>query len=384
MKNQNITISRLSYLVNILILLLSWHLPMPAFSFTPTLFPGEELVKVNNYHVLIKYIHAKTQKPLIVFVPGDGHLARIAYGDPSTNPSDFLSYWIHEKQYPFLAVSYPMDNPLPEYAAPDFEISNWGELVGEQALQTIIKNNLSKHIVVVGWSMGGSIEQAVTHAALKRGIIVDAFIGLSAVPPVPEVMQQGAYAANKALPNGLADRRMLQEALLELVQQQNETNQHTIINTENYIKLYTGNTPVGLVANGLHYKDHKFYKDLAYTISDSGVYDFGHTPWIGLIVDDAANTAKISSIDPAAWNFLRMEMIYNTQLKGINLTKLPPEKWQQLRQLLQAIPQNLLLTVHGNHLFFIGEVGAKATADSIDELLKRIEKTKQSIKTIIQ
>jgi hypothetical protein len=47
-----------------------------------------------------------------VFLPGGGHLARVAYGHPGRRPDDFLDQWLAWRGHSLLALSYPTDHPV--------------------------------------------------------------------------------------------------------------------------------------------------------------------------------------------------------------------------------------------------------------------------------
>ena len=56
------------------------------------LFDGETLDMANAAPALIKFIPGNLKKSLIVFIPGGGHTARIAYGGhPGGQQEDFLA-----------------------------------------------------------------------------------------------------------------------------------------------------------------------------------------------------------------------------------------------------------------------------------------------------
>ncbi|MFC3908047.1 hypothetical protein ACFORL_03000 [Legionella dresdenensis] len=346
------------------------------------LYPHERIMHAAGAESLVYFQSADKTKPMIIFIPGDGHLARIFYGYPQGNPADFLNYWIHKKGYPFLALSYPSDNQVFNRIYPAFTISQWGEQIAAIAKKIIDENKLTNKIIIAGWSMGGAVEQTVSQAAQKQGLEIELFIGLSAVPPLPYVMQSGAFDVNTKRINNLADRSKLFPLCFEMLTEQSKDNGHAIVSYDIYRSQFTGNIPAALAAEGYWFKQGQIRKNIPLVIEDSGIFDFATTPWIALIVDDSPTTAKISLIDPYAWSFLRAEMINKNYLQKIEPSKLAPAQWQQLRTLVNNLPDYLKITVHGNHFFFVGEKGAKATADAIETLSGRVRAVKQQLEKL--
>ncbi|MDP1603388.1 MAG: hypothetical protein Q8M03_09005 [Legionella sp.] len=365
-------------MVNIRVLVL-FFLMIISHGALAELFPHEEIMQAQGAEALVYFEKGESNKPLVLFIPGDSHLARISYGYPEGRPQDFLSFWLHKKGYSFAGISYPTDNPVFSKVYPGFTIKDWGEQAAEIADKLIQRHHLSKKIIVLGWSMGGSIEVRLNAAAKKRGISVEAFIGLAAVPPLPSVMQTGAFDTNKILPNHLADRRSLVDVFLKMINVQNSMNEHVIIPPEIYKTRFLANIPTALSAEGYRYENGKFVYNVDDTLRDGEVYNFKDTPWIALIEDDSPTTAKISLFDPACWNFLRSEMIFHTLFSKRDLTRLSKTSWTKLIQLINELPHHLKVTVSGNHFFFLGEKGARATADQIEVLIFRLNKIKQEL-----
>lgn len=140
------------------------------------LYPGEEIRMGDGYPALVKFVKGDPSKPTIVFVPGALSLARAAYGTPESNEQDFLAYWVNKKGYSFLAISYPLDNPVYENTFPDFSIQNWGKQDAEITKQLLEENDLNKNVILMGWSMGGMVPQSYNVAAKNLGINVEFYI----------------------------------------------------------------------------------------------------------------------------------------------------------------------------------------------------------------
>lgn len=340
------------------------------------LYAGEQLVEINKVQTLFKFIKGESNKPLIIFIPGAAHLARISYGFPLGKEDDFLSYWLHKKGYSFLGISYPTDNHVYTKLYPAFTIRDWGNQVATLAKKIITQNHLSNHVVIVAWSMGGNLETAVSEALNKSHINMDAFIGLSAVTPLSYLGQSiKGYKGNKMLPNELLDASVYFPFFFKFIEEQNTYNGHTIIPKEIYQKEFLGNFPVAIEAQGYQFMKGKFVYDVKKTLEDSSVLDFAHTPWIGLITDDSFSIPRIVLIDTSAWKFIRREMLFTQYITQISIKNL--DTFNAIKKLLTQIDETFSEKVHGNHFFFVGKKGARDTAQKIELIMQRILNTKQ-------
>ncbi len=340
-----------------------------AIASTSSLYKNEKLASLNGFQSLIEFSKGDPSKPLIIFIPGNAHLARIGYGYTGGNPKDFLAYWLNKKGYSFLGVSYPTDNSVYNKVYPEFNIDDWGKLVIAAAKEIINKERLSNNIIIVGWSMAGSVVQTANLAAQKNGLHLQLFIGLSAVPPIPYIMKNSPLIMNKMLENHLADRTSLYPWFYKWIEEQNQYNGHTIIPREIYLSQFLGSIPIALGAEGYHYENQKFIFNIDKTIQESGVFDFEKMPLIAQIHDDSPVTMKISTIDPYSWYFLLTQMLYQNYLIHINNATLDVVSYEKLNNFFNKIPAQLTMTVHGNHMFFVGQKGAKETAIKIDDLI---------------
>lgn len=357
---------------------------LPCASAKTCLYAGEQLIEVNNIQTLFKYIQGDKDKPLIIFIPGAAHLARISYGFPGGKEEDFLSYWLHKKGYSFLGVSYPTDNACYSKIYPSFTIRDWGNQVAALTKIIIDKHNLSNHVVVLGWSMGGNVEESVAEALGMLHISIDSFIGLSAVTPISYIGQKiKGLKGNDMLSNQLLDERPFFNIFATLLETQNKYNGHEIIPKNIYLHNFLGNIPVALAGQGYHLAQNKFEFNIQYSIEDSGAFNYAHTPWIGLIANDSTEIPKITLIDPNAWDFIRSEMLYANYISHLDLNS-NPKKYAEIEQTLTQITQYFSETVHGNHFFFVGEKGARETAQKVENIVQHINSTKQKFDTYTQ
>ncbi len=349
------------------------------------LYPGEKMMYGNGFPALTYFEKGQKDKPLVIFVPGDAHLARISYGIEGSKKEDFLAYWLVDKGYSFLGVSYPMDNPVYKGATvPAFSIQDWGKQVAEIAKKVLNENpELSKHIVVVGWSMGGSIAEPIAVAAKANGLAIDCFIALDAVPGNPYIMQSGAFSPSKQLANGLADRTPLFGWFIEALIEQNKLNGHEIISEDLYKKEYLGNIPVNIEASEIRYDSitGKFIKSPGAAIVDSGVFGReGNFPIVGVITSTDPENYRISLTNQAEWDRIaafRLAVLLPPD-------KLNPVEYQKYRKLLVNLHTLLSREVDGNHFFFLGEKGAKETATQIESILETVKKAEHEFQKLIK
>lgn len=123
-----------------------WFSSAMAVDDRDSLYPGEERVEAAGHPAVIRFIKGEPNKPLLVFVPGTNHMARIAYGGhEGYRETDFLAYWLHQEGYNFLGISYPLDTESGVFAEPqpDFTVREWGRQTIELAKRTLESHNLN-------------------------------------------------------------------------------------------------------------------------------------------------------------------------------------------------------------------------------------------------
>ena len=332
------------------------------------LYSGEKLIYSADYPALAYFIKGDPNKPLVVFVPGDSHLARIAYGYAGGNKKDFLAHWINQLGYSFLAISYPLENPVFDKVYPEYNITDWGKQIAAISAETIKTNNLSKDVIVLGWSMGGKVAQSVHVAAKQNNINIDLFVALSADPPIPGLLPANIVSSIKPLPNGLADRENFYPWFLKAVEQQNELNHRVIIPKETYTTRFLGNISVNLVATEIRYHKNGWIKNIAETLKDSGGMIFNEYPFMAIIHGDSVQDAENVLFDEADWQPILMRKLYWYFLSKQQDRNLSSTQLVALGILLKNGAIQLAMTIHGSHFFFLGESGAKQTARAIDLL----------------
>lgn len=341
------------------------------------LLAGERLVNAAGYPAVVYFQQGQPNKPLVVFFPGMFHLARIAYGVPGTNKKDFLAYWLHKKGYSFLGISYPSDNAVFSKAYPEFTIQDWATQSCATIKKTIKTNNLSNQVIVLAWSMAGALARDLNIECAKRGSKLQAFIGLSAVPGDPYIMNKRFIANLQPNPKGLVSlEAVFLQWFKENLNQQNAINHHQIIAPKLYRRYFLGAIPVNINASSKRYKNGKFIDDIPAAINDAGTFDFENYPWIGLIVDDSHSDLKISSVDPYNWYRIITNGLY-WKYVATQQDKLSANELKKLQSIFRGLPADITKIINGSHFFFVGGSGAKRTVEYMEQLVKKIENLKK-------
>jgi pimeloyl-ACP methyl ester carboxylesterase len=170
-------------------------------------FEGEQVQTIDGFPAMTKFVQGDPSRPLVVFIPGAHHLARIAYGGHAGGrEQDFLAYWLVREGYNFLGVSYPLasaDNAIAG-AYPSYTARDWGKQAADLAKQAVEQHHLTNRIIVIGWSMGGRIAEPIAEFAKADGLDLDFYVSFSATPGVMGLVDMSAEF--KMTPTGYADR----------------------------------------------------------------------------------------------------------------------------------------------------------------------------------
>ena len=346
------------------------------------LYPGEELLATNGIQTLTYFKAGDPDKPLVIFVPGGFHLARVAYGYPGGDEKDFLAYWLAHDGYSFLGASYPTGNKVYSKAYPAYSIRDWGKQVAATAKFYIDENGLSQEIVVLGWSAGGQIAQSVYEASQNAGLDMSLFVSLAATPPAPLLAEEPGPIT--MAPNGLSSAPQFYDVFKAYVTAQNELNGHVIMPWDKFETDILGDIPVALdgIINASHYEDGKFVKDLDWAMADTGALKKADFPYIVTISGDKVLDNDHALTDRGNWGMFQIQHLY----RGIILPalsqseKIAPANWQHIMDLMTYATSGVLnARVPGNHFFWYGQLGARATVQNIDTLRLRAANLKATI-----
>ncbi|WP_162619501.1 hypothetical protein [Salinicola peritrichatus] len=223
---------------------------------TGALYNGERRVNVSGRPAVIRFIKGDPKKPLLVFIPGTNYMARIAYGGHrGSKPQDFLAFWLNQQGYNFLAISYPLGTASKAFESShtDLTIQEWGVQIMKITREIIAEQQLSNHVILVGWSMGGRTAQSVQEAAThQRGVHLDFFLSLLENPSIP-----GITDLDRTIPNsGYADRREERTVRIDQLAKNTTKEGHNIIPEGIFMKEYTSDMPINL--NGYKQLGRKF------------------------------------------------------------------------------------------------------------------------------
>ena len=414
----------------------------------PQLYPGEKLETIASFPTLYRFLPAKKQgnghsnndnKPLVIFIPGMALLARVGYGaHKGYNRRDFLAYWLNELGYDVLGVSYPMEMQESSNKAegegqdkesdesgssgfrqmshcPGFNPHDMGEQVAQTARKVIDKERLaSNKIIVAVWSMSGKLLKPLVSSAETHGLDLRLFLSLAATP-------SGIKGLNYSPPQIHASRAgfaaLSESALLRGSRQMQAQNirqeGNGIVDVDTIRHEYFGHTPVGLTNAGLVYKKsqandgentgtststnekfHFAHATLAdFAVTEPGNYDDTiHYPYIAAIRPTSPTDLRHSLTDAAAWGiFLTIKLtvevagVIGNKLRQMQESDHEDDVWHTVQTLVSSAPGRLTSKiVHGNHMFFMGETGARMTAEGIDELHREAENIRGELKMLLK
>jgi pimeloyl-ACP methyl ester carboxylesterase len=344
------------------------------------LYPNEEILRAAGFPALTWFKKgADPQKPLIVFVPGAAHLGRIAYGCPSCEERNFLAYWMGQRGFSFLAISYPLGHPVYDRAYPEFTVKDWGRQAAEITRTIVDQRHTSNHVVVVGWSMGGKIAKTFNDAAGELGIQVDFFVALAATPPLPNLVP-GLSESIKLAPDGLANLEAKYPWFVASLEAQNRLNRREIIPAKIYREEFLGNFPINLLGTELRYRDGAFASDVAESERDMGSHEFARFPLTTVITNRSALDARHALIDQSSWGLYLVQKIFQDLASShIVLESLAQSKWQCLSAGLRRLPAQLSRTEPGTHFFFVGAKGARSVARDVESLNRQVRQVRTTI-----
>ncbi|MDQ7251037.1 hypothetical protein [Dongia sedimenti] len=331
------------------------------------LMDGEALRHAGSVPALVYHRHGRDPSaPLMIFVPGGGHLARVAYGYPGGAPPDFLDHWLAAAGYGLLAASIPAGRPIAAHGHPGLTRNEWGEALAALAEDGLAQSNGRRSVVILAWSMAGGVIGHLTIALRARGIAVECVMPFSASSPLPRPVgshgvaecldEQGLWDVAGSTVFGI-ERRVIWNDELRAIE---ASLGRSVLSAANYQRHMLTGTPVGLLRGG--------FARAARPKDDPDIAAF---PLAAPIIPTGQRDYRHALGDGAAWAYMNTQLILDRYEKAIAATgaRLTEAAWQRLSALVGALPTRLAARVPGGHFFFVGESGARATAAAIDDLL---------------
>jgi len=334
------------------------------------LYPREELTEAAGYPALVRFEPGRQELPLVVFVTGGGVLGRIAYGPPGGRTADFLCHWLHEEGFASLVLSYPMDIiGVFDAAFPQFSITDWAEQSAEIIARYVDRNGLPANAIVLGWSMAGRIAEPL-HAALRRkGKGIELFVAMAGASALPNTLP-GLDGLKPAASGLAAIKGAYLDWLLHCLADQNRTAGHPVLDADRFTREMTGDFPVGLAASAMRYRNGAFVSDPAADAREVGTARYRAFPPLALMTHSSPVDARHALTDRSTWGVYITQQLCETLVfsRPDKLAALPSAKWALLAEHVRDAAQRLSATLPGNHMFFLGEDGARRTVQTLKHL----------------
>ncbi|KAI1616724.1 hypothetical protein EDD37DRAFT_617691 [Exophiala viscosa] len=346
------------------------------------LYEGEALTTASDAPAIMYFKRGNPSKPLAIFIPGAAHLARVSYGGHTGyDPKDFIAHWLPEHGYNFLAISYPLETEpsLMPTTRPEFTVREWGAQAVEITRQIIDRENLTNNVILLVWSMGGKIIQPYVLAARELSIDVNFVVPIVATPAIRGVREKPPLTpseAGYATGLGLTDRYFL----IQLQEQRAINGGKPIIPEEVYLREYMGNFPIGVGCYGVKWshQEQAFVVDAntGYEVADEMA--LAELPFVCSISCDSPADLRHSVADKYTWGFMLTFKLFGGIKPSVRAAlHRNAEEGREVIRLIHSAPEILSATVEGGHDCFIGERGAKRTAELVVEFEKRLVNFKQ-------
>jgi len=234
------------------------------------------------------------------------------------------------------------------------------------------EENLSKHVVYLAWSLSGKTMEPFTKEARNLGLTVDLCVSLAATPAL--TVLRGSLPHFERTEVGYSTSPKVFSHFMDHIREQNSLNDgRAIIDEKSYTSDYLGGTPDGLRAWGLRYDPTT--KSFVEDQTAAGRPEFGALPVIACISGTSPLDLRHAIADKATWGFMLTYKLL-ADINGLSRSvsassSLDTAVWQQLLSLVHSAPELLSVSVPGNHFFFVGESGARVTAETVVGMIRK-------------
>ncbi|MDA9408885.1 MULTISPECIES: thioesterase domain-containing protein [unclassified Bradyrhizobium] len=305
-------------------------------------------------------------------------MARIAYGHPSGNASDFLDYWLERKGWGLVAATYPGDHPALVSPKSDLDLESWASALATLVAETVGQDK-GRPIIAAGWSMGGKLAFALTRALRLQGQELECFVSLCATPPFPRT-DDSFGPPERLAPNGLwdlsagtrdgltRDERWLQE-LVAIAKAEG----HTVIAPDMFGPFYRTNVPPGLWGPELApFFNEEVTSDLPGAFLQACSFSGVDYPICAAIIPMDSRDYRHALADEAVWGSITIKSVLHNVVPKLAPSQLSTHDWLRLRDRVVDLPRRLARYLPGGHFFFVGAHGARATVSHLEDLHEEI------------
>lgn len=335
-------------------------------------YPHEALIEAAGYPALVRFDAPQSRLPLVVFMTGGGVLGRIAYGPPDGRASDFLCHWLRAEGFASLVLSYPLDRAgIFSTTFPNFTITDWAEQSAEIIVHHIDSHGLADEAIILGWSMAGRMAEPLHAALQRRGKSAGLFIAMAGASALPNTLPGLNHL--KPAASGLASvKGAFLDWLLQCVADMNRSAGRTVLDPDRFAGEMTGDFPIALAASGMRLRNGSFVPDAAGDALEIGAARYRSFPPLALMTHGSPTDARHALSDRSAWGLYITQQMCETLVfsRPGRLDALSPGNWSALCDHVRNAAQHLSVTLPGNHMFFLGESGARKAAQTVTQLLR--------------
>jgi hypothetical protein len=120
----------------------------------------------------------------------------------------------------------------------------------------------------------------------------------------------------------------------------------------------------------MRYRDGTFVPDAAADAHEVGAARYGSFPPLALMTHASPLDARHALTDRANWGVFITQQLCETHVfpRASRLPALDPERWALLVRQVGDAAARLSVTLPGNHMFFVGEDGARRTVLALKQL----------------
>jgi len=339
-------------------------------------FEGERLVE-GPCPLLIAERSGEANKPPVVFFPGALHTARIGYGLPHDRPEDFVGHWLGEAGHPFVAVSYPVavGDPAFENVDPALQLDQLADAAAAAVGEILDRRGWHRNVIVAAWSALGNIAPRLRTALTDVGVELGTFVSLAATPPLPNLIL-GSTDASTATVGGaehytaaglLRHTSLRSESFVAELDRIDGDLGRTVVARDDYRTHHMGDMPLELFP-GLEAVRHgdaaRIEHEGPLAISNGAAW--AAYPLCAAVWPTLRSDQRHALTDRHNWGMVNANALTWRVLR--DAPDVSDAVWDRVLDVSHRLASELHRRVHGGHLFFVGEPGARATAEAIIDL----------------